>query len=260
MNCILKHVPLSRFTTYLVVCIIISVTLTVISPSYAVSMGNSTNTTATAIDSNASSYNPSHTVTMYVAPRNELPVRTGKGFNYRIIAILTDGARVQVITTDGDWAYIRLRNGKEGWTLKRFLSSKLPLKQQFNALKLKNSELQKKLSDALKMVATLKTQVANLTTQNQSLTSKLKDISNKYQQLYHDSSNVITLKNAYENTQKELQQAKQIILTIETENSHLKSTDRIKWFLAGAGVLLIGCLIGILIAKGRRKRSSLTLG
>lgn len=203
---------------------------------------------------------PLNPVTMYVAPRNELPVRTGKGFKYRIIAILRDGSKVTLIKTDGDWAYIRLQDGREGWVLKRYLSKEIPLKQQIAKLKQQNQELLTKLTNANKTISDLQNKLDTLTSQNSILKNKLDYITNAYTQLKHDAANVISLKKAYESSQRELQQAKQQIVILETQNNHLKNSDRIKWFLAGAAVLLIGWLIGLIMGRGRRRRSSLTLG
>jgi len=198
-------------------------------------------------------------ITMYVAPRNELPVRTGEGFNYRIIAILRDGTKVTLLKTDGNWAYIKLQDGKEGWVLKRFLSTQIPLKQQIAQLKKQNKQLTTKLLNTQKKLSDLQNKLKNLLTQYNTLKNKFDYVSTAYKQLKHDAANVITLRKAYETTQRELQQAKQQIVILETQNSHLKSNDRIKWFLAGAAVLLIGWLIGLIMGKGRKRRSSLTI-
>jgi len=223
------------------------------------------NTTSTVQTDNVTSTNSNISnqqlapMIMYVAPRNELPVRTGQGFRYRIIAILRDGTKVTVLKTEGDWAYIKLQNGKEGWVLKRYLSSEIPLRQQIVSLQKQNKELSSKLLTAQNALSDLKNKFNNILTQNKMLKTKLDYISNAYNQLKHDAANVISLKKAYEAAQKELQQAKQQIVVLETQNSHLRNSDRIKWFLAGAAVLLIGWLIGLIMGRGRRRRSSLTI-
>ncbi len=198
-------------------------------------------------------------VTMYVTPRNALPVRTGQGFQYRIIAILKDGTKVTLLKTNGNWAYVRLQNGKQGWVLKRYLSKEIPLRQQIARLKKQNQELTSKLLNAQKNLSDIQNKLKVTLTQNKTLKNKLDYISTLYEQLKHDASNVISLRKAYETSQKELQQAKQQIVALETQNNHLKNNDRIKWFLAGAAVLLIGWLIGLVMGKGRRRRSSLTI-
>ena len=248
--------------TIITTCIFLLIVFFYVGSSFSQESQNTTAfTNSTSINSTTTGFSQQlNPVTMYVAPRNELPVRTGTGFKYRIIAILKDGTKVTLLKTNGDWAYIRLQDGREGWVLKRYLSKQVPLTQQVTSLKKQNQELIAKLDSAKKKLSDLKDQLNKTMAQNSILKSKLDYITNAYNQLKHDASNVISLKKAYDASQKELQQAKQQIVVLETQNNHLRNSDRIKWFLAGAAVLLIGWLIGLIMGRGKRRRSSLTLG
>jgi len=91
----------------------------------------------------------------YVKPTTEVLLRRGQGSDYKIDAVITDGTKVELVEVDGDWAKIQLTNGKEGWTLKRYLSEKKPLKDQVAELEQGKREVEEKLAETNSRLAQL---------------------------------------------------------------------------------------------------------
>jgi len=192
--------------------------------------------------------------TYFVAPRSEVPVRRAPGNQYKIIAILKDGAKVELLEEDGNWAHILLRNGKEGWILRRYLTEKPPLskivedqKEQIQLLTKQKDELLTKFQKSEKERTKCEKSLKACIQQRDST-------QNEYQALMTDASDVIELKKALEKSTTELNNLKQDISTLKQENLNLKNNERIKWFLAGGCVLLIGWLLGMIMARNRRRR------
>ena len=61
--------------------------------------------------------------TRYVSDRLEIQMRTGKGTQFRILRMLPSGAALEVLKTDKESGYTRVRapGGVEGWVLSRLL-------------------------------------------------------------------------------------------------------------------------------------------
>ena len=107
-------------------------------------------------------------------------------------------------------------------------------------------------------------QLAALREQKGSLDSKSSGLEKNNEQL---SSQLATLKETASNavkTQEERDQLLQRVVgiereleTVKRENDVLKSSDSQDWFLVGAGVLLLGVLLGFVLPKlGWRKKTS----
>ncbi len=192
--------------------------------------------------------------TYFVAPRSEVPVRRAPGSQYKIIAILKDGAKVELLEEDGNWAKILLRNGKEGWILRRYLTEQPPLtkvvaaqREKIQLLTKQKDELQSKLQQSEKERTKCEKSLKACIEQRDS-------IQNEYQALMTDAADVIELKKAFNESTTELNTLKQELATLKQENLNLKNNERIKWFLAGSCVLLIGWLLGMIMARNRRRR------
>jgi SH3 domain protein len=145
-----------------------------------------------------------------------------------------------------------LSNGKEGWVLSRFLTSREPAS-------IKLAELEKEHQQLLETFQTLKTDNELLKEENQRLQDelhktqdKLDHTSKAYETLKKKSANFFTLETNYNEAITKLDQQTK-------KASHLESRlqeKNVKWFLSGAGVLLTGFVIGLMF-KGQRRKSSL---
>lgn len=194
--------------------------------------------------------------TMYVTDLMEITMRTGKGLDRKIVAMPKSGQRVEVLKSEEDWTRVRLSNGKEGWVLSRFLTFSEP---KFLALE----KLEKKYRGLTQQVKVLVEENEELKTENQRLGSELKTRNNEinrlktsYETLKNEASNFMELKASHERSTEKLQEVSRKAATLESELSSIRKQQNIRWFLAGAGVLMVGFLVGF-SSKKQRKRSSL---
>ena len=79
----------------------------------------------------------------------------------------------------------------------------------------------------------------------------LVDIEEKYKKLEQASADYLKLNASYKALTKESQDQKDHILTLEKN----RSNEEKLWFLSGAGVFIVGLIIGLSTRK--KKRSSL---
>ncbi len=188
--------------------------------------------------------------TYYVAPTAEVPLRIAPDSKRKILAILSDGAKVELIKKEGDWANVRTSSGKEGWILKRYLSAQPPLKEQVAALKDENSRLREQLSETKKSAAESGSELDRCIAERD-------DLSRKYSDLRREAANAINTRKLLERTTKELNETKQKNALLKTQLADTENNERLKWFLAGGGVLFTGWILGVLFRKRERRRSSL---
>ncbi len=188
--------------------------------------------------------------TFYVAPSAEVPLRIAPDSKRKIVAILSDGAKVELIRKEGDWANVRTISGREGWILKRYLSPTLPLKEQVAALKAENKRLKEQL------VALQKSEKSS-SSERDSCIAERDELSRKYNNLKIEAADAINTKKLLERTTRELNKTKQEAALLKSQLADTENNQRLKWFLAGGGVLLTGWILGVLFRKRGKRRSSL---
>ncbi len=197
---------------------------------------------------------PALAKTMYVTDLTEITVRAGKGVDYKIIATLTSGSTVDVVESGRDWTRIRLDSGKSGWVVSRYLTAQKPATLELGGLKGAVDQMSREINE-------LKTENETLTNENQQLSAEMEaldkertDLRTRYDQLKKDSADYLKLKGEYDRlTRMEADQGEKIA-SLEKRAADADISKAIKWFLAGAGVLLLGMVLG---ASIKRKRSSL---
>jgi SH3 domain protein len=186
----------------------------------------------------------------------EITLRTGPGTDRKITAMLRSDQPLELLEEGSDWTRVRTPNGKEGWVVSRFLTSQTP-----NRILL--SRLQKEYAGLKEKVDTLTEENTQLSAENSRLSATLSEnqttidtLNTSYDALQKDSADFINLKTRFEKTSAELAKQTRLAEQFEAELSKLRFNARVQWFLSGAGVLLLGMIIGAVL-KRQRRRSSL---
>jgi SH3 domain protein len=184
-----------------------------------------------------------------VSEFEEVPVRSGKGTEYKILALLKNGEAITSLEEDVYWIKARTSTGKEGWVLKRYLSS---TSSPDDALTLPNTKPQ-----------TTEQPEKTSPSQNQSVKAIVAETTGRptpspaqqpHPQQQRESLNPVQIEQSAGN---ELVELKNKLVALDNENKKLREDKRIEWFLAGGGVFFIGWLLGLISSKVRRRRPSL---
>jgi len=194
--------------------------------------------------------------TQYVSGVLEVTLRTGPGTDHRVLAMIKTGQAFETLITESDWTQVRLPNGKEGWVLSRFLTDKEPFSVAFDQVKQKNNKLALQLEALLEESEKQKKTNSGLKSELTNNKNKFNELKRSYETLKKESSEFLKLKTDYKKTAAALAADIKKTRKIETELSRMRLQQNIKWFLSGAGVLVLGFLLG-LSAKRERRRPSL---
>jgi SH3 domain protein len=194
--------------------------------------------------------------TLYVSDTTlEANLRTGISSGNRIIALLKPGTRLTLIREQEGWAEVTLEDGRTGWILKRYLSDRPPWIETAQRLAAENEKLKSQLREIGGGHRELLQKHAELEKEMESQELALQAVRREYEELKESSSNYLNLKMAYENLQSEARRSKAELDEVQEGYKKLKLSTSIRWFLSGAGVLLLGGLLGSSMARMRRRRS-----
>lgn len=200
---------------------------------------------------------PTMAATKYVSDQLRITLRSGQGNQFEIIKTLNSGTKLEILEeTDTGYTRVKIPDGTEGWVRTQYL-----VDEQIAADKLANAEsklasAQEKLSKAqeeLKVLRKEKTRLdstlGKLKTEHSAASKELEtlnELASRPKQLAQEN---IELRKQFEQISDELNLTKQ-------ENQVLKDRSKRNWFLAGAGVVILGMIIGLIIPKLRLQKKS----
>ncbi len=191
--------------------------------------------------------------TNYISDSIKITMRTEPGKDRKIIALLKIGQKVEILNPGDDWTLVQLPNGKKGYVLSRFLTNKTPSGIQLNVLQNKHKTLKANAASLLEENNAFKSKNEAITTELVAARKELQDLKSNFENLKKNSAHFLELQAKYKKTTTKLEEQTKKAGKFEDELNKLIWNQRIKWFLSGAGVLLIGFLIG-LSTKRQRKR------
>jgi len=199
--------------------------------------------------------------TMYATDTFEIVIRSEKQIVGRnIIKVLPSGASVEVRDMDDTWATVRLEDGRTGYVEKRHLIGREPYKTTAERLQSEVGQQRERLATLSQQLAALRDEHQRLQTANGTAEAQLQDVSQKYEQLRQEATTTqyLEVNTKYTALLRAHAEAQQQLEAVSKEYTALKNSTRISWFLSGAGVILMGWLLGMSSERwrGRRRRQA----
>lgn len=195
--------------------------------------------------------------TRYVTDQLEVDMRSGQSTQHRIVSMLRSGTSVQVLEEDKDsgWSRVRTSQG-EGWILTRFLDNQPSARERL-------ARAEQELARQQATVAELREQQRDTNAGNTSLSRQVEELtrSNQTQEqeltrIRRASANALALDEENRTLKERLSRLERDYQMLEQQAEALRDSSDRDWFMVGAGVLLLGGLIGLILPKIRWKRKS----
>lgn len=187
---------------------------------------------------------------LYVTDSFEVTMRTGMGTKHKIVSMIPSGEKLEVIEYGDEWTKLKRKNGVEGYVLTRFLKDEQPNSQKLFSLTSKFEALLSENEKNKEELKNLREENSELKMELNSVREDFEKINDKYLNLKKEASDYLKLKKEFEEKSKLLEQKN--IAASELESKLMKRNVDI--FLAGAGVLLFGFIIGLITKKKKTNR------
>ena len=210
--------------------------------------------------------------TRYVSDQLVVSLREQPQSNSSPITYMKTDMSVEVLGEAGEYFKVRSKKGETGYILQKYLTTAKPKSIIINKLQKERDQLAGKIEEIRQQAASttsqssksqqeLALQLIDLRENNTALQDKwlqsqaeLKKTRQDYQALQNDATEVIAITAERDQLRKTNQELSAKHIVLDKEMGSLTRTGVIKWFLAGAGVLFFGWIIGK--ASGNRRRSS----
>jgi len=200
---------------------------------------------------------PLHAQTVrYVTDSLRLETRQGPSTTHRITHMLSSGARVTVLEEDAETGYSRvaLGDGTEVWILTRFLMEEPAARAQL-AEAVENFAREREIArDLASQLETLGQTAGEIEQSRSELAKDKKLLQTELAQIKQAAADTLAINERNQSLTSQLQKLTTDLDAAQQRNRALKERSERDWFIAGAGVLLGGMILGLVIPKIRWKR------
>ena len=197
-----------------------------------------------------------HAETRYVTDQMQITFRTGPATDRKILSLLNSGQKVTLIQPEGEWAKVSREDGLEGWVLERYLTTEIPPRIVIREVNHTLDQLKTELGSVQKTNQALnadKTELIKKLTHSRQELAKTKQ---SFEKLKKAASGFLELKATHDKTVEHLSAQTQKATALDKDLSGLRKKQYIRWFMGGAGVLLVGFIMGF-SSKQQKRHSSL---
>ncbi len=188
-----------------------------------------------------------------VVSDSEVPVRDGQGTKHKILTLLQNEETVTALESDGAWIKIRTATGSEGWMLKQHLSSTPSIDDAFT-LPTKNDQTSEQPVPPVKSIPSGEQNIHTPQSEAQVPQEKTPPFPSEITNFLPTEQ---ILNQPYTEANESAEELRNKLAAATLENMELRKNERIKWFLAGGGVLICGWLIGLITCRSRKRKTSL---
>jgi SH3 domain protein len=196
--------------------------------------------------------------TRYVSDELQITLRSGQSTQHQILRMIPSGTPLEVLETNEDTGYTQVRTPQnvEGWVLTRYLMDHPSAQDQLAAAKKKAARLEeenKNLKSSLKDVSGDK---SSLDKDKRELLAKNDKLQSELDQIRKTAANALAIESEKNRLTDETRKLKTELQEVQQENQSLKDRSNREWFVRGAGVVLLGILLGLILPRIRFRSSS----
>lgn len=191
--------------------------------------------------------------TQYVSDMLEVPLRTGSSLGHRIVRMLPSGTAVEVIRTDKDTGYslVKTPNGTQGWILTRYLMDEPSARERLAEAQQALEPLTTENADLKARIDTLTAEKTELESSYEQLSEENRRLSQELTQIRRTAANAVAIDEQNKALQERVVSLEQALQIAQQENQSLADRSAKRWFLLGAGVLLLGIILGLIVPRLR---------
>jgi SH3 domain protein len=194
----------------------------------------------------------------WVTDNLEITMRTAKDNRAKIIRMLRSGTRLEVVETDKAAGYTRVRTkgGTEGWVLSRYLLRSAPARVTLPDVQARMKRSDGQAQTLEKKNRTLQQERNELQRQLNQLENSSKGLESDLDKIRRTSSNAIQMEAENRELHQRLTETERTLTELENENNRLSGQSSREWFVVGAGVVIFGVLLGLILPRMRWRRKS----
>ena len=198
--------------------------------------------------------------TAYVTDELEITLRTGESTGHRIVRMLPTGEKLAVLGTNAASGYTKVRTstGAVGYVLTRQLVDTPVARDRLAAAEAEVAALKAAPGELSSRLAKLREEHGKLQKAHATLNQAKQTVDQEFAALKRTANNAVRIANERNELRKQVARLTREVEDIKQQNRELENKTAQNWFLIGAGVVVGGILLGLILPhlRMRRRKSS----
>ncbi|MBA3563160.1 MAG: TIGR04211 family SH3 domain-containing protein [Gammaproteobacteria bacterium] len=196
--------------------------------------------------------------TRYVSDQFEINLRTGKSTEHAILRVLPTGMPLEVLESDAQAGYTRVRTsrGDEGWVLSRYLMAQPPARERIEAVRERMEAAEEELRQQGQTLAQLERERSEVDQRAASVQQDNDRLAQELNDVRRASANVLAIGERNSTLQQRVAVLESELAAVKLANEELADRSARDWFVAGAGVVLLGMMLGLILPRLHWRRKS----
>jgi len=186
----------------------------------------------------------------YVSDHLVITMRSGQGNQFEIIKTLISGTKLEILEeTDTGYTMVRIEDGTEGWIRTQYVADEPIAADRLSSAQARLAKTKEKNKLLRTELDALKKAKGKLDSQHAKLQSDHTNASQELTHLNEVAARPKQLEAENIELRKDFEQITDELVLVKQENQVLKDRSERHWFITGAGVLIIGMIIGLVVPK-----------
>ena len=199
--------------------------------------------------------------TRYVTDIAKITLRTGESTSHRILKILDSGTQVEALGDNKDTGYTKVRYEDQiGYMLTNKLMNEPSARERVVTLEKELQDLKTAPGEVGQRLADLQQRYNNLLAAHEELQAVKQKQEQELQSIQRTASNAIRISNERNELRQQVVGLTRNVAELRQQNQDLNNNSTRDWFLIGAGVIIAGILIGLILPHLRFQRRRNTWG
>ncbi len=195
--------------------------------------------------------------TLYVTDEFKVTMRSGESAKHRVVQMIKSGTPVTVLNVNKESGYaeVSTSSGKTGYILSRQLLNEPVAREQLASLQARIQLLESAPGELSSKLAKLSRDYEELSQAHKAVVTEKEAFAQELEELKRVSANATEINRERKTLRKQVATMSHDVEDQQQEILELKNSEIQRWFLIGAGVLLGGVLLGLILPHLRiRKR------
>ncbi|NOY17668.1 MAG: TIGR04211 family SH3 domain-containing protein [Gammaproteobacteria bacterium] len=200
---------------------------------------------------------PALAETGYITDQLKITLRSGENTSFKVIRMLPSGTAVKILgrNKQSNYANVRLADGTTGYVLNRMILSERPARERLAEAEQKLVVLRQepgKLSRQLEALQETHAVLQQKFTEMENENNTLKQALSRLKKVARDPLRVASER---DDAVEHSQQLADELDMLRLKNQRLTDKTEQNWFMIGAGVIIAGIILGLLLPHMRMKKN-----
>lgn len=190
----------------------------------------------------------------YIKENFRVSIRVGSSENSEPVGFMTAGDKVTVTKATGSWSYVVDEKGLEGWVQTAQLIDYEPAIQRVSVVEADNAALRQEYERVNNELDRLRIENGSLRQLLDGNNEQTKACLVLLEETDGNLTGLLDMKEDFDRIKNELTGKEARLKYLEDTSSRAEFYTYLRWFLSGAGVLLVGFFIGLIVKRNNNNR------